>query len=112
MDRRREPRVEANQPVFISVLELLPHLSARLEGRAIDLSGRGMRIALGTHIPPGSALKIEMGDSILLGEISYCNPKDNAYVAGVQLDQILRDSASSLRESATTSGDNLTEPRP
>jgi hypothetical protein len=48
-----------------------------------DISGHGMALLLPSPVPPGSAIKIEFGDALVLGEISYCTPRDGGYRAGL-----------------------------
>lgn len=86
MDQRREPRFQIDQNVAITVLGA----GSRLEtGRVINASGRGLAIALPHPIPPGTAIKIEIDDSLVLGEAVYCRATGNSHLVGVELDQVL-----------------------
>jgi hypothetical protein len=86
MDNRREPRFEADQVVGISVLA---ECEAQLEARVKNASGRGLAIETSGPILPGTALKIEFKDTVVLGEAVYCRDGKGSYLVGVELDQVL-----------------------
>jgi c-di-GMP-binding flagellar brake protein YcgR len=86
MERRREVRVVCDQTVRVTVLG---RHRQEMQGKAVDLSGRGMRIVLTDRIPPGDPVKIQLDDTLLLGEICYCRPNGRGYVVGIELDQAL-----------------------
>ncbi len=52
-------------------------------GRVLDVSSHGMALDLPSPVPPGSAIKIEVGDALVLGIVSYCTPRDGGYRAGL-----------------------------
>jgi PilZ domain len=70
MERRKEPRLKANQPVMVTALGLLgmPPIS----GRVLDTSGSGLQLRLPTPVPCGSSVKVESPHMIMLGEVSRC----------------------------------------
>ncbi len=86
MERRSEPRFQLNQPARVTVLR-----DARpvLEGRLLNVSGRGMRIALPSPVPVGTPLKIEIGDALILAEVAYTTQDAGSLQAGLKIDQIL-----------------------
>ncbi len=86
MERRREPRFQLNQPARVTVLR-----DARpvLEGRLLNISGRGMRIALPSPVPVGAPLKIEIGDALILAEVAYTSHHHDSVQAGLKVDQVL-----------------------
>ncbi len=86
MERRREPRIKTSEAVQVT---LLGESFASFPGRTLDASGKGIRVSLSRPIKPGSAVKVELEDSILLAEVSYCVPVNEGYTAGLQVDQIL-----------------------
>jgi hypothetical protein len=61
----------------------------KMDGIAVDLSGRGLRILLPDPVDPGDALKVELADTLLLGEVCYCSPQDYGFIVGLQIDQVL-----------------------
>jgi hypothetical protein len=52
-------------------------------GQVLDISNFGMALSLPSPVPSGSAIKVEYGDALVLGEVSYCTPRDGAYRAGL-----------------------------
>jgi hypothetical protein len=86
MDQRREPRFEADQAVVVTILSEQP---TRLAGRVRNASGRGLGLVVACQIDPGAAIRIEIDDSLVLGEAIYCRAEADGYFLGVELDQVL-----------------------
>lgn len=86
MERRRELRVNTDQAVMVTVLG---RQRQEMQGRTVDLSGRGMRIVLPKRVHPGDPIKVGLEDALLLGEVCYCRPQGRDFVIGIQLDQVL-----------------------
>ncbi len=87
MERRKEPRLKVKQPVTLTVLDAK---SRRLiEACVLDISGSGLQLRLPIPVPCGMAVKIEGGDTLMLGEVCRCEPAGGAYAAGVQVSQTL-----------------------
>ncbi len=86
MERRRELRVTSEEPVRITVLGA--H-EKRMQGRAVDISGQGVRILVPEPIAAGAAVKIELDDSLILGEVCYLQPDGRWFLAGIEIDQVL-----------------------
>jgi len=86
MDQRREPRFEADQPVIVTVLT---EPETRLQARVKNASGRGLGLVTEVGIPPGAAIRIEIDDSMVLGEAIYCRPDPGGHFVGIELDQVL-----------------------
>jgi hypothetical protein len=86
MDQRREPRFQSDQPVVVSILTEPP---TRMAARVKNASGRGLCLVTPFPIPPGAAIRIEIDDSIVLGESIYCRNDQGSHFVGVELDQVL-----------------------
>src|ERR1039457_2232499 len=90
MNQRREPRFEANQCVWVT---LFGEPDIRLPARIKNVSVRGIGFELQGPVAIGTALKVELDDALLLGEVIYCRPdsdKDEAsFYVGVELEQAL-----------------------
>jgi hypothetical protein len=86
MDKRREPRFRADQPVAVTVLGDCPSTQSAIVRNA---SIRGLAIEVANCISPGSALKIEFDDLAVLGEAVYCRDGTGRHLVGVELDQVL-----------------------
>jgi hypothetical protein len=86
MDKRREPRFVADQSVTVT---LLRDPETRVPARVKDSSGRGLGLVSSLPVLPGTALKIEMDDSVILGEAVYCRKDRDYWFIGVELNQVL-----------------------
>lgn len=86
MEQRREPRFEADQWVMVTVLAAKP---TRMRARVRNASGRGLGLITSAPVPAGSAIRIEIDDSLVLGEAIYCRSDQNTHFVGVELDQVL-----------------------
>ena len=89
MDRRRHPRFDTDQPVSLTVLGA--HATT-LDGVVLNISGSGMRLMLDCRIPLNTAVRIDLGDSIFLGEVCYTEPAGDRFATGLVLDQVLQPS--------------------
>jgi hypothetical protein len=118
MNQRREPRFEANQPIWIT---LFGEPDIRLPARIKNVSLRGIGLELQGPVAIGTALKFEVDDSLILGEVIYCRQveascDEGSFYVGVELEQALRglgDLAEALRAfSYTHTGDTHTGDTP
>ena len=75
-----EIRFQPNQPVRLSVLSGLPQT---LTASIVHLNGRDARLQAPHHIPAGSAIRIDLDDSMLLGEITGCISEQDLF--GIQV---------------------------
>jgi hypothetical protein len=86
MEQRRELRVPTEQPVSLTVLgDPETHLTAKIK----NASSRGVGLVSSESVPSGAAVKIEIGDSIFLGEVMYCETLDDGNFIGVELTEVL-----------------------
>ncbi len=86
MDQRREPRFQIDQTVIVTVLSEQP---IRMRGRVRNASGRGLGLVVPRPVEPGAAIRIEIDDSLVLGEAIYCRDEESGHFIGVELDQVL-----------------------
>ena len=87
MDRRREARIRADDAVTLTILA---EAGVRVfAAKAVELSGRGMRVRAPLEVPLGSAVKAETEDALYLGEVCHCAWDGDAYSIGLDLDQAL-----------------------
>jgi hypothetical protein len=102
MDKRAEPRVNAEKKVEVTVLGDQP---VTFPARVVNLSGRGMRLlsdhALGVGFPVG----VEWDDSLLLGDVCYCESTPEGYAIGLELEQRLLQTADLVRLAGQMAGD-------
>ena len=87
MERRRETRFQANQPVAVTVLA--GEAGEKIDARIIELSGHGIRLTASRPVQAGQPVRIDLEDSLLLGEVCYCHRGDGEYVFGVSLEQAI-----------------------
>jgi len=92
MNQRRDPPFEINQSVWIT---LFGEPDIRLPARIKNVSSRGIGLELQGPVAIGTALKFEVDDCLLLGEVIYCRQVDTScdeasFYVGVELEQALR----------------------
>jgi hypothetical protein len=73
--------------VTVTVLGELTQLP--MEGRVVDMSGSGLRVAVPAPVPYGSAVRIEGDNMLLLGEVLRTQAADGVYEVGVQISHAL-----------------------
>src|ERR1017187_6365609 len=86
MSQRREPRFNADQSVWIT---LFGEPDIRLPARIKNVSVRGIGLELQGPVAIGTALKFEVDDALLLGEVIYCREDEASFYVGVELEQAL-----------------------
>jgi hypothetical protein len=86
MNQRREPRFQIDQFLWITVFG---EPDIRLPARIKNISPRGIGLELEGPVAAGSALKFEVDDSLLLGEVIYCRDDGDSFYLGVQLEHML-----------------------
>jgi hypothetical protein len=87
MDCRKEPRLETDYPVTVTLLSD-PRIS--VPGRIVNYSGTGLCLDLASPLTPGAALMVEVEDTLFLGEAVYCHAAGKTNRVGVELEQALR----------------------
>ena len=60
-----------------------------MDARVKNASGRGLGLMTAGPVAPGAAIRIEIDDSIVLGEAIYCRDESGGHFIGVELDQVL-----------------------
>jgi hypothetical protein len=86
VERRSEPRAAANEPARVTILdEKQEHFPARV----IDLSGKGLRLGAPRGIASGTLIRVDLQDSILLGEVSHGTEQGSEVQIGVQIEHVL-----------------------
>ena len=85
-DRRREMRLEANEPVTVHVLGDSP---AAFPGRIVNVSARGMCIVMERALPFDAALLLTFHGCELRAEVRYSVPRGSVFWVGVELREVL-----------------------
>lgn len=83
MERRKEPRLKANQPVMVTAIGMLG--MSPMSGRVLDTSGSGLRVLLPNPVPCGSSVKVETQHMVMIGEVCRCEQDQLAYCVGLML---------------------------
>jgi hypothetical protein len=86
MNQRRQPRLAVNQSVAIT---LFGEPDFSLSGRIRNLSGKGIGLEFEEFVAAGTALRIELEDALLFGEVIFYRKDGDTYYAGVELEQAL-----------------------
>jgi hypothetical protein len=86
MDLRSQPRLETNEPVHVTVLG---ECDTEFLGRITNISSRGIGLLADQPAPIGSAVKVEWGHTLLLGEVCHCRLEGAGYAIGLELEHAL-----------------------
>ncbi len=70
-------------------ITILTEPATRLAARVRNASGRGLGLTVSRPVPAGVAVRIELGDAIVLGEAIYCRSEQDQFFLGIELDQVL-----------------------
>jgi hypothetical protein len=90
MGQRRDFRFDTNQAVGLTILGGLSQQDTRLQGCMVNLSGRGLSLTTESNVPLGSAIRIDVNDQILLGEVCHSRQTGpSSFICGVQLEHAL-----------------------
>lgn len=61
------------------------------EASLSNVSGRGLRVVLDAPVPLDAAVRVDLDDSIILGEVCYCEPWGTQWALGLEMEQSLSD---------------------
>ena len=87
-EKRRHPRLPADDPASLQVLE--PFSAEKWDVRIVDVSLDGLRAHTARMLAPGSLIKVKMRYSVACGDVRYCVAADNGFYAGVRLHDYFR----------------------
>ena len=98
MERRNKLRFEVHQPISAKVLTKEGE-GQLVQGILENISGSGLRMVTETPLASGTALRIDLPDSMILAEVRYCapieahalTPKIARYSLGLEMNQVLTD---------------------
>jgi hypothetical protein len=86
VDRRYHERHPADLQVRVSEVDT-PEFSA--SGQIVDLSQSGIGVYLPLQFTPGSAVRLNIKDSVLYGFVSYSTPERSFFRTGIEVVQAL-----------------------
>jgi len=58
-------------------------------GRAVDFSGRGLKLIIEELLPAGTAVMVQWEESEILGEVCWSRPEFGGYASGIQIEHTL-----------------------
>ncbi len=64
---------------------LLDASERRIAGFVADVSANGIRLLLPERVLAGTPVKIEAADTLLLGDVCYCQRDDAAFRVGISV---------------------------
>jgi hypothetical protein len=92
MDRRQTPRhrAVAQAPLRITLLSSDGAGDQPIPAQLIDWSDRGMRLLTDQALAPGTPVRIDWQDQLVLGEVCHCQPATpTGFSIGLRLHQML-----------------------
>jgi hypothetical protein len=87
MERRKEPRVNIDREVIVTVLGAPD--SPPFQAAAVEMSGCGMRILSPLPVPYQAAVRVQAGDFLLLGEVVRSESCERGHMLAVKLQHSL-----------------------
>ena len=81
----------------VAAFTILDNADVSPDCPVLGLDGHMMQLKLSKHVGIGSAVKVEAGDTLSLGEVSYCRPDGDGYIVWVELFQSLNNVAEMSR---------------
>ena len=86
-DQGREQRNERREQLYVSAkLTLIGSSRQVLYGEIRNISQGGTQISLSQPVPSFTLVKIEYNDSLLLGEVVYCQRDQSGWLVGVRVE--------------------------
>jgi hypothetical protein len=85
MDRNSTPP-QTTAPVEVTVLS---HPEARFVARVTDCSATRLELTTGSPVARGATVKVEWGETLLLGEVRHCHARDEGFAVGVSVEHAL-----------------------
>ena len=83
LDQRQAPRLQLDQAALVSAVGTSNPV---LHGEMRNLSEGGTQIRLDQPLPPSTLVRIEYNDSLLLGEVVYCQQEQSGWLVGVKIE--------------------------
>ena len=85
-ERRQEPRHSISRPVKVTVLG---PSGLESDGQLLNLSSRGAAILLDRELPCDSAVRVDIDNALLLGEVRWCLREAASFTVGVSVEHWL-----------------------
>lgn len=90
MERRIASRFRTDQAVTVTDLE---NNDQPIQGTLVNLSDHGFGLVLEAPLPINAAVRVDIHDAVLLGEVCYCQPLPggSGYAIGIRAEHVLTD---------------------
>ena len=88
MERRQEPRLKIDRRVTVKVT-VLGSEGLELPGELVNLSGKGAALLLDRALPLDAAVRIDIDDAVLLGEVRWCRGEGAVFTVGLSVEHWL-----------------------
>jgi PilZ domain-containing protein len=86
VDRRIDERHPTGLQVRVSEID---YLDFSASGQVVDLSQSGIGVYLPLQFTPGSAVRLNIDDSVLYGFVAYSRPERSYFRTGIEVVQVL-----------------------
>ncbi len=87
MERRKEPRIDIDQTVTMTVLGAVD--SSPIQVKAVEMSGEGMRILSPVPVKYQAVVEVRTHDMLLLGEVIRTEARDGNHLLAIKLQHSL-----------------------
>jgi len=88
MNKRERLRFKTDITVQVTCLD---YPGASIKGRLADLSAHGLSLILDRELAAGSAIRVEWGETALVGESVYCQPRGREFLIGLKVNDPVYD---------------------
>jgi hypothetical protein len=78
---RREPRLPCNPTGIHAYVE---GRGRPVAGQIVEVSRTGIRLQIDEAVPIGSVMTVEVGGTLLMGDVRHCEPHDEQFAVGLQ----------------------------
>ena len=85
-DQREAQRHQLRQSAVVSVLGTASQV---VQGEIRNVSKNGTQLYLDHPIGPGSLLRVEYDNNLLLGEVVYCQQEETGWIVGIRIEHTL-----------------------
>jgi hypothetical protein len=84
---RREPRLPCNPTGIQAYVDG----SVRpVDGRIVEVSRTGIQLQIEEAVPVGSVMTVEVGETVLTGDVRHCEARDEHYTVGLATSDVRR----------------------
>lgn len=80
VERRKHVRLRPSDAISVTILS---DESVCIQATVVDQSARGLGLRLSAPLIPGTPVKIELGDELLLAEVTHCVRHEGEFRAGL-----------------------------